>query len=588
MKKEDDKDVATSPALARRGRCSVHGKARLIVRLLLVAGLFGVVGMQTANAQLTLRPVTWDVVGLDSNRQTVGPDTFQVGARACNTGATTLTNLVGNFVWDSFNANINLVGASVINFPSLAPGRCTDFYYDVNVVRSVASFNTARRYHITVSATGVPAVSTPIPREIYVEQLLSQARNSITSITGPTTVYVGQTYQYTLVASTATQGYEQLEAFLNLSNVVFQVQAIATTYSAPAGATNDKFYADACGWDSDPTHVAPNPIQTYRSCIGPVNYPGGKVGGNLTSVYTVKILSTGTTQATALILDVSGGSYHYNADFGQKVISITALPPPVTLSKLATPTPIMTNGPVTYTLRLTNTGAEPFTLTDFVDTPPASPGAPAYVAGSSTYNGAAIPNPTIAAGKLTWSGSFVVPAGQTRDLTYQMTIPNVPGTYTNSAIGRMDNVQIDTTTDINDNAPATASVVRPAPNVTLFKAVSPTGTVPPGADLFYTIDFTNGGGTPASTFVITDPIPANTDFKVGSAAAVVGTSGLVPTITYSNDGGTSYTYTPTSGAGGAPPGYDRSVTHVRWSFGGNLTTVSPDNTGSVSFSVRIR
>jgi len=35
---------------------------------------------------------------------------------------------------------------------------------------------------------------------------------------------------------TATQGYEQLEAFLNLSNVIFQVLSIATTYSAPAGA----------------------------------------------------------------------------------------------------------------------------------------------------------------------------------------------------------------------------------------------------------------------------------------------------------------------------------------------------------------
>ena len=29
-----------------------------------------------------------------------------------------------------------------------------------------------------------------------------------------------------------------------------------------------------------------------------------------------------------------------------------------------------------------------------------------------------------------WSGVFLVPAGQSRDLTYQMTIPNKPGTYT--------------------------------------------------------------------------------------------------------------------------------------------------------------
>src|SRR5207249_478209 len=135
--------------------------------------------------------------------------------------------------------------------------------------------NATRGYHITASATGFSAVSTPTPRELYVEKIISQNRNSVNSISGPTTVYVGQTYNYTVNASTATQGYEQLEAFLNLSNIVFQVQSIATTYSAPAGATNDKFYADSCGWDN-------NPISgTYRSCIGPANYPGGKAGGTV-------------------------------------------------------------------------------------------------------------------------------------------------------------------------------------------------------------------------------------------------------------------------------------------------------------------
>src|SRR5207237_3445509 len=108
------------------------------------------------------------------------------------------------------------------------------------------------------------------PCESYVQRQLAPSRNSVVSLTGPTTVYVGQTYTYTLTADTATQGYDQLEAFINLSNVVFQVQSISTTYSSPAGATNDKFYADACGWNTVPG--TPN----YRSCVGPVNYRGGK------------------------------------------------------------------------------------------------------------------------------------------------------------------------------------------------------------------------------------------------------------------------------------------------------------------------
>ena len=565
--------------------------ARRLARALLLALLFALCGAE-ASAQMTVRPVTWNVMGIDSVASqlgTAGPDSAQSGVRVCNTSGATLNNLVANFIWDSVNANMFLAGPSTVQARSLAPGACMDFYFTVRVTRSTSSWGTARRYHITVAADGVAPISTPIPREIYSEKLLSQSRNSITSITGPTTVYVGQTYQYTLVASTATQGYEQLEAFLDLPNVIFQVLAISTTYSAPAGSTNDKFYADACGWDNDPTHVAPNPIDTYRSCIGPVQYTGGKVGGNLTSVYTVKILSTGTTVASALILDVSGGSYHYNADYGQKVISIAALPPPLTLSKLASPSQVTATpgATVTYTLRLTNSGSDPYTVTDFVDTPPASPAAAVYQPGSSAFNGAAVPDPVAAGGTLTWRGSFSVPAGQSRDLTYQMTIPATPGTYTNSAVARIDYVQIDTTQPINDNAPAAASVVRTPPNVTLVKSVSPPVTAPPGADLSYTIQFNNTGGAPASAFVITDPIPANTDFKVGSAATSLGTTGLAATASYSNDGGTSWTYVPAGGSGGAPAGYDRTVTHVRWSFAGSLP-VAPNDAGSVSFAVRIR
>ena len=72
-----------------------------------------------------------------------------------------------------------------------------------------------------------------------------------------------------------------------------------------------------------------------------------------------------------------------------------------------------------------------------------------------------------------------------------------------------------------------------------------------------------------AAFIIVDPNPANADplervfhnvdFKVGSMTSSPGTSGLVATFSYSNDGGTTWTYTPVSGAGGAPAGYDRVV-----------------------------
>jgi len=425
----------------------------LVLRVFLLALFSGVCGVQSAYAGLTVTPVSWNVVGLDSNNPNAGPDTFQIGARVCNTGGTAVNSIVGDFIWDSTNAFINLSGASTLNVSSLNAGACVDFYYPVTITRSSLAYNATRSYHIAVSATGISTITTPTPREIYVEKIISQNRNSVQSIVGPTTVYVGQTYNYTVNASTATQGYEQLEAFLNLPNIIFQVLSISTTYTAPPGATNDKFYADACGWDNNPLSG------TYRSCIGPANYSGGKAGGTISTTYTVKVLSTGTTTASTLIMDFSGSSYHYNSDYGTGInsITITALNPPV-------------------------------------------------------------------------------------------------------------------------------------PNVTLSKSVVPNtpALIVPGADLAYTIAFSNGGTAAATSLVISDPIPPNTDFKVGSVTNSLGTTGLTVTVAYSNNGGSTWTYTPASGGGGAGAGYDRSVTNVRWTFTGNLSQTSPNNAGSVSFTSRIR
>ena len=551
-------------------------------RAWMLALLFGVLGVQTAYAGLTITPTTWNVIGLDSNNVNSGPNAFQTGARICNTGGAAVTNVTTNLTWDTSNAFINLSGPSTLTVASLGAGACIDFYYTVVVTRSSSAYNTTRRFHITAAGDSVGSVSTPTPRELYVEKLISQNRNSVNSITGPTTVYVGQTYNYTVNASTATQGYEQLEAFLNLSNIVFQVQSIATTYSAPAGATNDKFYADSCGWDNNPASG------TYRSCIGPANYPGGKAGGTVVTTYTVKVLSTGSTTATTLIMDFSGSSYHYNSDYGIQVLSITSLPPPLALTKIATPVTLAAAGTVSYKLRLTNSGSFSMTVNDFVDTLPTTPASATYTNNSSTYNGVAIGNPTISGATLTWTGSFVVPAGTTRDLVFSVALPAVQGTYTNQAIAHMSPYQIDTTQDTTDNSPATAAVALVFPIVDLVKSVNPSTPQRPATDLTYTIVFTNSGGTAAQTLVISDPVPTNTDFKIGSVTNSLGTTGLTIAVAYSNNGGSTYVYTPLSGGGGAPAGYDRSVTTIRWTFTGTLSQTSPNNTGSVGFTARIR
>jgi outer membrane protein OmpA-like peptidoglycan-associated protein len=210
-----------------------------------------------------------------------------------------------------------------VNIAALAPGEHADAYFNVSITRTVAAYNTSAQFQVTVSGTGVSAVTSPTPRELYVEKLVSQNRNSITSISGPTAVNIGETQTYLLDVTTAPGGYEQVEAFLTFPTRMFQVISTASTYTAPTGATNDKIYADACGWDPVPTSP------TYRSCIGPVNFSGGKAGGVIQTAYTVKVIGSGTANVTAAIYDFSGSSFHYNSDFGAVSIDVVSSSVPV-------------------------------------------------------------------------------------------------------------------------------------------------------------------------------------------------------------------------------------------------------------------
>jgi len=153
--------------------------------------------------------------------------------------------------------------------------------------------------------------------------------------------------------------------------------------------------------------------------------------------------------------------------------------------------------------------------------------------------------------------------------------------------------QFTATTDIGKAKWATAGIVLVptvvvGPNLTFALSVNPSTSSPPGTDLAYTTTFTNSGTAPAQTVVITDPVPAYTDFKVGSETHNLGTTGLTVVVAYSNDGGSTWTYTPVSGAGGAPVGYDRLVTNIRWTFSGSLSQTAPNNTGTAGATMRIR
>src|ERR1019366_982623 len=77
-------------------------------------------------------PVSWNIIGLDSNSPATGPHLFPVGTRVCSSVAT--TNVSVSFVFDTANGFINLrVGSlSTIVIPAIGAGQCKDAYFEVD------------------------------------------------------------------------------------------------------------------------------------------------------------------------------------------------------------------------------------------------------------------------------------------------------------------------------------------------------------------------------------------------------------------------------------------------------------------------
>jgi hypothetical protein len=317
------------------------GRRALGLRALGLIVAFSAVALQipytytwAAPGPLTITPLGWDVVGLDSNNVNVGPNVYPVGARVCNTGTSAVTNLSVAWSWGSANAYVGLTGVTSFNQDALDAGGCDDFYFDVRVTRDAAAYDTSRRFTISASGDSVGTVTTPSPREIYVEHLVSQNRNAVLSWTlsdspgcdaGTGVVLVGSTCTATIVSKTATGGYEQLVNSYYFDNSMFRIDSLSSTYSVPVGYVNTQMYADACGWENDPSDP------DYLSCLDTDPIPGGKAGGNpITTTVTFTVVGEGSQDLTGVIYDYSGSSFHYNSDVGSGVnlLALTAQAPP--------------------------------------------------------------------------------------------------------------------------------------------------------------------------------------------------------------------------------------------------------------------
>ena len=491
---------------------------------------------------LSISPITWNIIGLDSNKQTDGPNQYPVGARVCNTGDVTATGVTATFTLDggSTNPYISIFGTNTLGVPTLPagattatygsqytqssiPANCTDFYFLVAIQRTSAAFSTrgadtaapsvrnTQLFHISAAASNATTpVNTPQPQELFVEKLVSQGRNAVSGLVGPTTVTVGQSYTYTLDASTGNGGFEQLDAFPLFPNVIFQITNVSTTYTAPTGAVNSSVYADACGWQNT---ITASSYHNNQSCVGPAYYVGG-AGNSIHSVMTVKILSAGTANVSTIINDFSGNSYHYNADYGTKgILAITAVnAPDLSVIKTHTGT-FYRNTPGSYTLSVSNAASTSSTsgTVTVTDTLPSGLSATA-ISGTGW---------TCTLGTLTCTRTDALASGSSYPpITVTVNVSgSAPSSVTNIATVSGGG---DTTSGNNTASDSTA--ISNLTNAGINKVFNPT-SVPQGTTTILTFTLTNTNVLPLTNVNFTDVMSGMSVASVTVGGTCTGVSG---------------------------------------------------------------
>ena len=518
------------------------------------------IGFAATNyAALTLDDdITWNIIGLDSNKVADGPNLFPSGVRVCNIGATTETNVTATFVWDSANSLVNLSSSNTFTVDEILSGECHDFYFQVEVTRDSAAYDTTREFHIEVTSDAGITYSTPLGHELYVEHLISQNRNDNIDIVldsdptaDPVTVFVGETLTFTGTATTATNGYEQIESYFGFNPDIFRILDIQTTYGT--GDIQDTLYSDACTWDEDPASP------TYKECIAT-----GKDGGDVTVLYTVEIIAAGSGILGGVVYDFSGSSYHYNTDFGDPLESLVytaAYKSNLSITKTDNLTTASAGETITYNIVVSNAGPSPAMDAVITDTFPAELENITWTCATTDLNsscdvtsGSGDINTTadIASGEsVTYTITADVIAVPTQDLSNTAMVASPAGYYPE------DDLTDNSATDTTDIPIADLAITKDDGNLTYTPGDTFTYTItvsnsgPDGVtgalveDLFSTI---SGGFTNVSWTCTTTDSSCITGDAIGTEITTAQTTDISQLVDISNGGTVVFTVTGTFSA----------------------------------------
>lgn len=340
---------------------------------------------------------------------------------------------------DSFGGGVISLGPNEDGLVHLGPltagqTKTAFFYLQASSVTTTPQTHTVRVYPNRFSTGQLASGNFSMTSE---DTIQANANKVVTVVTGPNPAELGGTVTMTVSGDTGTIGAAQIlsfspAAYLNWRADAYELISATITVSGGNNLTlNDRLFTIAPS-SGDSAYVA---------------------------VYTFRAVSTTIAPTTVSpIAFISSGNNAKHTTTGDYINLQPILPTDnrLTVGKTASPTEFIGAGTVTFALIVTNNGFYDSILDEFTDT---LPGAFTYVVGSARYNGAVIGEPNISGATLTWLGLFPVPAGTAFALSFRANVPPTVGTYTNQAIARVGSIQVDTTLNTSDNAPAMAGVL---------------------------------------------------------------------------------------------------------------------------------
>src|SRR5207247_33419 len=246
-------------------------------------------------------------------------------------------------------------------------------------------------------------------------------------------------------------------------------------------------------------------------------------GGTLSAgvvTWNIGALSAGTSSSVQLVVQaaspLANGTVITNATYsidsnetapasGAAITTTVSSVPVLAISKTDAPDPVNAGASITYTLSCSNTGNANASGVAITDTVPANT---TFV--SATAGG------TLSAGVVTWSiGALNAGSSSSVQMVVRAASPLANGTViTNATYG----------IDSNETAPTAGAAIPTTVSSTPVLAISKTDAPDPvsaGADITYTLSYSNTGNANATGAVITDTLPANTTFVSATAGGTL-------------------------------------------------------------------